>query len=414
MGVRNVGRNRRRSLITGAMIALAVVAVVFFKAYALGIERVLVNMAVEGLTGALQVQRGGYFESQDSGPLDLDLPQDTGLLEKVRSVPNVRAVSPRLLFTGLINNGDTSNMFVGLGVDPLTEPTVCASGPGLTGLDAKGTGFNQLVAGEPLSKPDEDAVMLTDALAKSLKVKVGDSLVLLARTKAGSMDSVDLTVKGIFQFSDPLGNKQFGVLPLKVAQRLLHMTDRATAFGVSVIDRSALETTAQSIRETLANEEPKSAVFVWSTLAPYYRDVVILQDGMLNIVSFVVLVLVLAGIVNTMMMSTFERKREIGTLMSMGFRRWAIVVLFVIEAIWLAVISGLVGMAVGVGIVELTHLTGIPFAIPGGGSILTFPDWRYQTLGLAIVGAVITALLAALVPSYRASRLRPIDALRSD
>lgn len=414
MGVRNVGRNLRRSLITGAMIAVAVTGVVFFKGYALGIEKALVDMAVEGITGAMQVQRRGYIDSQDLGPLDLDLPDDQTIARALSAVPNVKAVAPRVLFTGFISNGDTSTMFVGLGIDPEKEIQVCPSGPGLTTRTSGGDGYNRLVDGQPLTSRDEESVVLTQALATGLKVKIGDSLTLVARTQGGSTDSVDLTVKGVFQFDDPLGNKQFGVLPLAVAQKLLHMKSRATAFGVSVTDQAQLQQTAKHVSQALAGATPELAVFSWDTLAPYYRDVATLQDGMLDVVFLVVVLIVLAGVINTMMMSTFERKREIGTLMSMGFRRWAIVTLFVVESIWLAALSAVIGVVVGVTLVLLTHSTGIAFSIPAGGSILTHPQWRPQDALVALAGAILTAACAAMFPAYRASRLKPIDALRAD
>lgn len=415
LGVRNVGRNRRRSLITGSMIAIAVTGIIFFRGYALGIERVLVDIAVEGLVGALQVQRVGYFDSQDLGPLDLDLPEDAEVTKQLLAIDNVAAVAPRVVFTGLISNGDESTMFVGLGIDPKAEPAVSPLSPGAQRSEqAQGRGINRLVEGAALSEVDENSVVLTDALATALKVKIGDSLVLLARTRNGSMDSVDLNVKGIFHYDEPLGNRQFGVIPLAVAQRLLHMEHRATAFTISVNDRQLLDATVAAVRDALSTREPAVAVFSWAQLAPYYRDVANLQSAMLDIIFFVVALIVLAGIANTMMMSTFERKREIGTLMSMGFRRKAIMVLFIIESVWLAALGALFGALFGVALVLLTHSTGIDFAIPAGGVVMTRPELRFSNMAVAVIGAMVCAMIAALLPAYRASRLKPIEALRSD
>ena len=413
-GVRNVGRNRRRSLITGTMIALAVTGVIFFKAYALGIERVMVNMAVEGLVGAIQLQREGYLQSADLGTLDLDLPEDGGILEKVALNANVQDVAPRLLFTGFLSNGDTSNMFFGLAIDPTKEPAVCPSGPGAKSRSGERAAFNALVAGGPLERSDEEAVLLTDTLARALAVSVGDNLVLLVRTRNGSMDSVDLTVKGLFHYDDPIGNQQFGVVPLLTAQRLLHMKGRVTAIALSVVDRAQLEATAQQLQASLKELTPAVVATPWQLLAPYYNDVAGLQEGMLNIVFFVVLLIVLAGVVNTMMMSTMERKREIGTLMAMGFRRWAINALFIIEALWLSLFGTLAGLVLGIVLVQVARKTGINFAIPAGGTVMTYPELRMASIWVAMVGAFVSALLASLLPAYRASRLQPIEALRSD
>lgn len=412
LGVRNISRNRRRSLITGAMISLAVAGIVFFEGYGLGIERVLVNMAVEGLVGALQVQRVGYLESQDLGPLDLDLPVDDALVKRLEQVPNVQAVAPRLVFTGMLSTGEASAMVFALGIDPRRESSVCPSGPG-SNADMT-VGFNKLVAGSTLSDPDEESVVLTDVLATSLGVKVGDSVVLLVRSQSGSMDTVDLTIRGLFHYDDPNGSRQFGVVPLGVAQRLLHMEHRATSFGVSVIDRQRLDTTAVALRAAVNEVHPSATVHTWSTLAPYYRDVADLQNGMLQIVFLVVLAIVLAGIANTMVMSTFERKREIGALMAMGFRRKALITLFLVEALWLGLIGATVGAVLGVALIQIAYTVGIPFSVPAGGLVITRPELLGSHVAFAMVGALVSAVLAAILPAYRASRLNPIEALRAD
>ena len=167
------------------------------------------------------------------------------------------------------------------------------------------------------------------------------------------------------------------------------------------------------VRSQLTKVEPPTETRTWDQIAPYYRDVIALQNNIMTVVMGMVFVLVLAGIVNTMMMSVFERKREVGTLMALGFRRRSILWLFIVEAFCLGAFSAAFGATLGLTVVRITHWTGIPFTVPAVGVITARPviDWPYAftTIGVAIA----TALVAGIYPAYKASRLQPIEALRA-
>ncbi|MBI5545777.1 MAG: ABC transporter permease [Deltaproteobacteria bacterium] len=409
MGVRNVGRNRRRSLITGAMIAVAVASVVFFKGYTLGIEQVMLSGAVDSWAGALQIQREGYAEAQDFAPLHLDLPDEGPLPTAVQQVPNVRALVPRLRFTGHLSSGEGMATFMGLGMDAGGEAAVCPLG---VGTRSQSSAFNALLEGQPLAGED-DGVVVAVELARGLGLKVGDPLTLQVRTKPGSIDTADTVVRGIFRLDDPMSNKLLVLVPLRLAQKVLHMKGRATAFAVGVGDLDGLDQTVGALRKALAGQEPPTRVLPWTEIVPFLRDTIELQSDTFGVVLVVVVLLVLVGVVNTMMMSVLERRREVGTLMAIGFRRRAILWLFLIESLGLGAVASMAGAALGSALVLATHSTGIGFAIPGGATILVHPELRPAHLALAITAALAGAVLAALFPAWRASRMRPIEALRT-
>jgi putative ABC transport system permease protein len=412
MGLRNVGRNRRRSLIAGSMIALAVAGVVFFKGYTTGIERMMLDGAVSSLNGAFQVQRQGYAEAQDLAPLDLDLPEGQGVEALVLAHPNVKAISPRLRFTGLVGNGDTSALFVGIALDPERERDVCPLGLGTHPAD--GAALNALVSGAPLSKDDEEGIVLATDLARGLGLEAGDPVTLQARTRAGSIEALEAHVRGVFRFDDPMNDKLLALVPLRLAQRLVHMPGRVTAFAVAVRDLGALDATVAALRAPLSSRSPAMGAHPWMELAPYLRDVIELQAGLFRAVLVVVVALVVAGVVNTMTMSVLERRREIGTLVAMGFPRRAILLLFLVEAAWLGALSAAAGVGMGIVSVAVARRAGIGFAIPSGARLLVYPEVHPAHLALAVAVALGGALVASVLPALRAARLRPIDALRTD
>lgn len=409
MGLRNVGRNRRRSLLTGAMVAVAVGSVVFFKGYTLGIERMMVSGAIDSWTGALQVQREGYAEAQDFAPLHLDLPAQGSATATLLSSPNVKGVAPRLRFTGVLAGSDGTATFLGLGMDAAAEHVVCSLG---MGSQSKAGSLNALVDGQALGNSDEGVVVAV-GLAEGLGLKVGDPVTLQVRTKAGSMDTTDSVVRGIFRLDDPMSNKLLVLVPLELSQRLLHMQGRATTLVVGLHDTEMLDQAVSDLQAALKANDPPVRALSWMEIVPFLRDTVELQRNTFHVVLVVVVLLVLVGVVNTVMMSVLERRREIGTLMAMGFRRGAILGLFLIESFGLGLLAAAIGGAVGSVLVLTTRLTGIGFSIPGGASVLVYPELRLAHLGVAIAAALGGAVLAALAPAWKASRMQPIEALRS-
>ncbi len=413
MAFRNIARNRRRSVLTGTSVALGVAAILFARAYIDGLQALILEYVIEARNGALQVQREGYGASQDLAPLDIDLPATESFLRTLQ-VPGVEAVAPRLRFSGLLSNGEASTVVWGLGIDPESDARVCPRGPGGTGEKAaRSDSVAEMVDGRGFQHPDDDSVIVGVDLAAALEVQPGDTVTLLAQTQSGSMDAIDLTVVGLFQFSDPHENKHAIVLPLLAAQRLLHMQDRATAVAISVHDNDEIATVVAALQRALAGGDPPTETQTWADLSPYYRDVMSLQDSVLGVLVVVVFLLVLAGVVNTMLMAVFERTREIGTLMSIGFRRRRILLLFLVESTLLSGLASIAGAALGCGLVMLTNHQGLSFYIPAVGSIVNRPLFDASYLLFACVGACLGGIAGGVIPAVRASRMRPIEALRA-
>ena len=409
IALRNLGRNRRRSVLTAATVAIGVAAILFSRAYIDGLQALILDFVIEARDGALRVERTSYAASQDLAPLDRDLAVDPALEARLRGVPEVRALSPRLRFRGFISNGAASTLFDGVAIDPARDASVCPRGPGAAHGVRDGGG---LVAGPGFRGEGGDVVILGDDLAASMKLRVGDAVTLLVETRAGSTDTVDLVVAGRYRFPDPADNKHLAVVPLAVAQRLLHMPGRATGYVVGVAAPRDVPAASAHLRAALAGREPALAVRTWADLAPYYRDVLSLQRDVLDVIVLIVFALVLGGVVNTMLMSVFERTREIGTLMSIGFRRRQIVRLFLLESALLSGLAALVGAALGLVVVAAAHRRGIAFYIPAVGEVLNRPVLAPLHVLFACVGALVGGVVGGLLPAYRASRMRPVEALR--
>lgn len=398
LAARNVARNRRRSLVTLSAVLLGVAAVLVLRGMTNGFMRLMVDDIVEGRTGALQVHRAGYMESVDSVPLEPNMPYDATLRQRIASVRGVTGVTGRIQFSGLVSNGLSQTTFIGRGLDVATEKQAVPR-----------AGFDVLAGGRALATDDYAHALLGAELAQSFDK--APRVTLASSSPRGRANSLDVTVQGLSQSTLPFENKRVVTVPLKLAQDLLGLEGRVTEYAVAVDDLAHLERIAGELRTALG---PEYEVHTWQDLQPFVRDIITRQQWVLSVVAVILFVIILTGIINTMLMSVFERVREIGTMLAVGMKRRQVLALFLLEAALLGVVGGLGGVALGSTVVRVLGMKGIPVQGLGtGANAVVRPELTVPFIVLAFSVAVVGALGAAAWPAWKASRLRPVDALRS-
>jgi len=180
---------------------------------------------------------------------------------------------------------------------------------------------------------------------------------------------------------------------------------------VAVDDLERVDEVAAALRAELG---PTFEVHTWRELQPFLRDIISRQNFMLGAIALILLVIVLTSIVNTMMMSVFERVREIGTLLAVGVKRAQVMTIFLIEAGAIGLAGGVGGALLGRLIVAVVAKLGIHFELSGLGAVsILRPVVSWGFVGGAVVIAFVAALGASTWPAWRASRMNPVDALRN-
>lgn len=155
-------------------------------------------------------------------------------------------------------------------------------------------------------------------------------------------------------------------------------------------------------------------VHTWKDLAPVAKDVVETQNTALGIVTVIFLVVILMGLANALLTSVLERVREIGTMLAVGAKRRQVLTMFVIEAVLLGVLGALLGCALGSAIVMALSVNGVTLTMPGASipqHLVPFVEVKFLVRMVAL--SVVGATFASLWPAWRASRLRPVEALAS-
>lgn len=399
LALRNLFRHRKRTAIALGAISFGVIALLLAGGF---IEWIFWGMregAIQSRLGHIQMTRPDYLEAGSSDPFAYLLPNQIEGEVDFESIPEVRVVSKRLNFNGLVSHGAVTVGFIGEGVEPEKE--------------AELSKILLIVAGEGLSSDDPNGLLLGKGLADNLGVTVGDAVVLLANTAQGGLNGVDGTVRGLFQTAAKAFDDAAMRLPIDTARQLLRVS--GSHAWVMLLDKT--EHTGNVLKQ-LQFRYPVASTRLeftpWYSQADFYNKTVKLFSRQMHIVRLIIALIIILGISNTLVMSVLERTGEIGTLMAIGHKRRNILQLFVSEGLLLGIIGGLLGGGMGVALAVIISAVGIPMPPPPGmdveftGEIMV--TWSLTTGALAL--AVITTLLGSLYPAWRASRLEIVDALR--
>lgn len=405
LGWRNLKRNKRRTWITASTVAVAVLLTQFSAALLIGIEQQSFDNLINYQTGNAKVFADGYFEERDEFPLDYPLSGTNELISSIQQVSGVAAATPRLTFQAQLSNGMDRIPCMGVGIQ-------------LQGSDTDVFRIPQtVVEGDYLSGEDE-GILLGSGIAEIFEVGPGDWLTVLAKTQYGAYEALDMPIVGLIGTGNPLIDRNSFLLPLPTAQYILAMegsvTEIAVRFSATASESPTLARLAGTV-ENLGEYDVKG----WKEMEDDFMALVQIKRVGNAIFLGIFLVLAVVGITNTILMAAYERTREIGMLMAMGLRGTGIRRLFLTEGALTGLLGGAVGTVIGVGLIGWLAAVGIDFSAFYGDIDVGYPvkDTIYPALSLFIValGWLLTGLLAALAslyPAARASRNRPVEALR--
>ena len=347
--------------------------------------------------GHIQVTRQGYRDGASAEPFAYLLPNELPALSEIVSDPRVQLVAPRLHFSGLISAGENTLSFVGEGVDPDKEKVLSEA--------------MTISAGSALAADDATGAILGEGLAANLGVKPGDTVVLLATTRSGATNAVEVRVRGTFFTVTKAYDDAALRVHLPLAQRLMRVNG-AHAWVVLLRNTDDTAPVLESLRVKISSQ--RLDITPWWDLADFYNKTVVLFSRQLGVVRFIVGLIIVLSISNTMIMNVLERTWEIGTSMALGVTRRSILMLFIVEGLFLGVLGGGAGLAIGTLLAAIISAIGIPMPPPPGmrhgftgGVLLT---WALALGAFAL--AVGTTLGASVYPARKAARLPIVDALR--
>jgi ABC-type lipoprotein release transport system permease subunit len=398
MAYRNLGRHRRRSLLSALALALGTALLMFIAAFFRGEMRSSMETTLRLNTGHLQVQNVEYDPDKLSVAWKYLIENPNQVAARVAALDQVRVATPRLFASGIVSVRDESNGVQIIGIDPASD----ANAPYRDGL----------VSGEFLTADDRDGILIGYPLADALGLQAGDQLNLLVNTSDGIVDEQSFTVRGIFSTGTTAYDKGVVFVPLAKAQAFSGAGDRASIIFILLHDRE----TADAVAAAIQGQNFK--VRTWTEMNELLVLVEDFSNAYLTVINLIVLGVTATVIVNTLLMSVFERTREIGILSAIGMKGRQIIALFLAEATLLAAAGTAVGSLAGWALSAYFGKVGIYFGDLGisGEMLLEDRIYPYLTFDSAItliVTAFVVTILASLYPARMASRMEPVEALHS-
>ena len=404
IAVRNLRRYKRRTLLTTSLVMIGVVFVLLFISISGSFKSMMIGQMTDSMLGHLQIHRKGYLASIDNLPLNLNLKPQAykKLVDILNKQPEVEAFSPRIKFGGMFSTFVETTTIRLNGVYPEQEfKTV----PLLT---------SRIQDGQKTMNKGE--ILVPDLLAKGMKVKVGDTIVVIATNQDGSVNGKQFKVSGLIESITGPGGRD-GYIHIEDAMETLRMEGmEISEIAIRLKDFGQLSTFSGKLEGLLSGElnkegKPIFDVSTWEKLSPFY-NIARMIDMMSFFIKLMLIAVVLISIMNVMIMAVYERVREIGTIAAIGTLPGKILSMFLVEGFCLGAIGAVAGNILGIIIILFVNRFGITFDFGRQtGLVLSATIAPLDVLVISLI-VIFISVVASLQPAFKASRMKPIEALR--
>ena len=403
LAARNLWRQKRRTALTFLAIAVGLAALIEVDCIMAGVDRDAIDNLINLETGDVRIHAQGYSAERESLPIDRTLDPDA-VLTALKDVEKIRAATPRLMFGARLNTGWEEIPVTGVGIDPERDGQVFT--------------LAEYVDGRWPARGASEALLGYD-LARVLELTPGDSFTLVTRTRDGAFQAIDLTVAGLIRSPHPQVNSGQVYLPLDVASQALALGGAATEVVLKTQDGARVEDVSRNVRAALENAGISGEVLTWRDAASDFLAISQSKQGFSALLIFMILVIAVVGVVNTILLGAMERVREIGMMKAMGMTTREIVLLFMLEATGIGVLGSITGCLIGIagnaylvshGINILESYKGLDIGYPIAGVIRG--AWNWPMVAEAFLLGIVVSWVASYIPARRVAAQDPIISLR--
>lgn len=406
IAVRNLRRYKRRTFLTSMLITLGVVAVLLFVSVSGSFKTMMIGQITDSMLGHLQVHKKGYLSSIDSLPLNRNLQsnQIAKVAEILDANEDVESYSMRIKLGAMFSNyTETTNVRLNA-VNPKQEMQTV---PMLVDRIIEGAKEDFLTKGE---------ILVPELVAKGMGVKIGDTVVLVATNKDGSVNGQPFIVRGILEGISGPGGRD-GFIHLEDAKSLLRIeVTEISEIAIRLKDMSRMKQVFAQLNsqlESMKNKmnKPVFEVHTWENLSPFF-NISRMIDLMTLFIKIMLVAIVLVSIMNVMIMAVYERINEIGTMAAIGTKPEKILSLFITEGFLLGVFGTLIGIVVSLVSIAGMNAFQITFDFGRQKGLLLSPSIGSGDVLTVAAIVIAIAVLGSLQPAWKAARMDPITALR--
>lgn len=392
---RNLLRNKKRTFTS----ALSVFSAALLVGFAYGWINGVISLYSEGFikyqTGNVRIVTQGYESREKFMPVDEVIINADEIVKKIRAIEGVTSVEERVRFGILMGKEDNTVSAVGMG------------------LDVKNNSFefaDKFVEGGLA----DHGIYLGVRLAESLRLKVGDELLIASKTSMGGLNGIKLKVAGIFKMKMASFDKHFFFVNLPDAKKLLKIRNGVTeiyAFTGNPDDSSSLAAKIKSIAGS------ELSVKTYSEQMGGLDDLIKMMKPVFVFIEISILALACFVIINTMVMAIFERMREVGTLKALGFTEANLFWIFTGEGAMIGIFGGIPGAILGFLGIYIWGKTGINLEgmlknVEMPVEYIIHPKLSLLDIFNVLILATIVPVISSMIPARYIRRYLPSEALR--
>jgi len=395
MAWRNIWRNKRRTYITMASIFFAVILSSFMMSIKEGMYAQMIDSTIGNYTGFIQINTSAFTEDH---LLDDGMEFTESIITILDLESKISHYIPRIENFALAAGADQTkgSMVIGTDIEKERQATEL---------------HKRVIDGTYLSKSDE-GVLVGKGLAEYLKVKAGDTLVLLSQGYHGSSAAGKFPIRGIVTFGSPELSKQLVILTLENAQQFYSCSGIVTQINIwpedDKLDKSMLSRLEKSFDDDLD-------VRTWKEVLPEVSDMIEADKVEGYVFMFILYLVISFGIFGTLLMMLIERMYEFGMLISIGMKRSKLALMVWFEAVALTLAGAMLGILGAVPICYYFNLNPIKF---GNEIEKMFEEYGFEAvmrtsldLNIFLEQAVLIVLVSSILSLYPFMKILRMNAL---
>jgi ABC-type lipoprotein release transport system permease subunit len=403
---RNLLRNKRRTLITGFSVAFGVLLSVTFTASGDYSYTNMINSSATLGLGHLAIEPPGF---NDTPSLARRLAGAGEIRGKVMMLPEVESAYVRIMGQAMFASGAKSVGGQVIGIDPAME----------TG--EHNIFIRSLIEGELFADSSSRGVLIGSKMAEKLRLSLGKKLIYTLTDRTGDMVSGISRVSGIFSTGEDTVDSSIILLPIDRLRKVLNYDmEEASLISIFIVDQR--QAGQLSNRLELLIPGPDREILTWRETQAELAGLIAIDRAGNYLMQFLVGLLIAAGILNTLMMSVMERKREFGMMMAVGMSPSQVIAMVMVESFLIGIIGLLMGVLitspwyyymVNVGI-DFSGQIGDDYSTSGVlvDPVLKFRLFRESALAIA-AGVFSLTMIAGVFPAIKAGKIPPVDSIRN-
>ncbi len=404
---RNIWRNWRRTILTSLAVAFGMISIIFTYSYIKGVSESIYRTLIETELGHVKIVSSEFLRLERVMPREQLVYNAQSIEDGISSLPGISTMTERIKFRLILSSEDENEPGLCIGINPEQEKNLFDLRKHLI----QGSYFQESSAG----------MLIGDGLAQKLGVGIGDELLAVTTDINYSTYALTFTVVGIFKTGFTFMDKNFIYIPIEKAQEMLDCHGAVHEILLLLEDPETATEISSEILTFLEENGLEDTI----TAVPWQDSFFIKYLPFANIaISSILLIIMLISalvILNTMLMAVVERTHEIGIIKSMGMRNGGVVALILVEATYIGLLGVFIGGLIGSGLSLLAQNTGLNFTRMmekmefefAFFSPIIYPKFTLGILLGAAVFCLATTLVAAIYPARKASRMEPVEALRT-